>query len=198
MIVRRTGEWAAARKLLAAMPTQVKPAVRRALLQEAHALRGVIVDGIVAQAPGGAPFQPLAALSIVARKLGGFGGTKALIRRGDLLGAIAVVATDDHIFIGVPRAARTRAGDHLADVAQAHEYGTDPIVIPITPRMRRFLAVLFRAAGRSLPPRGSGKGAVVVQIPPRPFLRPAFAAFQRRFTERVLDRVWRALHGAAS
>ena len=198
MIVRRTGDWAAVRKLLAAMPTQVKPAVQRALLQEAHVLRGQMVKGLVAQAPGDAPLRPLAALTLATRRLAGFGGTKALIRRGDLLGAIAVVVTGDQIFIGVPRAAKTRDGDRLADVATAHEYGTDPIVIPITPHMRRFLAALFRAAGKPLPPRGSGKGVVVVQIPARPFVRPVFTAFQRGFTERVLDRVWRSLSGAAS
>lgn len=193
MIIRRTGDWGAARRLLAALPTQVKPAVGRAMLQEAHALRGQIVKGLVAQAPGGVPFKPLAELSVVARKLSGFGGTKALIRRGDLLGGIAVIASADQIFIGVPRAAKTKSGDGLADVAQAHEYGSDPIAIPITPRMRRFLFVLFRAAGRPLPARGSGKGVVVVQIPPRPFLRPAFEQFKVGFTERVLDRAWRLL-----
>lgn len=197
MIVRRTGDWAAARKVLAAMPAQVKPAVHRALLQEAHALRAQIVKGIVAQAPGDAPIRPLVALTVVARKLAGFGGTKALIRRGDLLGAISVVVRGDEIFIGVPRTARSRSGDHLVDVARAHEYGTDPIIIPITPKMRRFLAALLRAAGKPLPPHGSGKGVVVVQIPARPFLRPAFAAFQRGFTARVLDHVWRTLHGGA-
>jgi hypothetical protein len=69
-----------------------------------------------------------------------------------------------------------------------HEYGTDPILIPITPAMRRFLFALLRQAGRA-PSGGSGRGVVVVQVPARPFLRPAFDRFRHGVEKRFLARV---------
>jgi len=52
--------------------------------QEAHALRNDIVQGLTSQAPGGEPLKPPSPLTIAARQLEGFGGSKALIVRGDL------------------------------------------------------------------------------------------------------------------
>jgi hypothetical protein len=156
--------------------------------QEAELLRGEIVNGITAQAPGGEAFKPLSPLTLAARKLAGFGGTKALLVRGDLRNSIAAIVRGDEAFVGVPRKARSKDGRSLVDVAQVQEFGSNPIVIPITPRMRRFLFALLRQAGKE-PSGGSGKGVVVVTIPARPFLRPAFKKFsegaQRRFLGRV-------------
>ena len=41
--------------------------------------------------------------------------------------------------------------------------------------------------------KGSGKGVVVIKIPARPFLRPAFKAFSKDVQKRFLRRVARAL-----
>jgi hypothetical protein len=58
--------------------------------------------------------------------------------------------------------------------------------------MRRYLFALLRAAGTK-PTGGSGKGVVVVRIPARPFLRPAFEKFKhgagRRFMRCVANRM---------
>jgi hypothetical protein len=90
--------------------------------------------------------------------------------------------------VGVPRKARNKSGEALVDVAQVQEFGGPPVVIPITPKMRKFLFAMLRRAGKELG-QGSGRGVVVVQVPARPFLRPAFEKFrqgaQRRFLERV-------------
>jgi hypothetical protein len=110
MRIGLTGDWAAARRLLEALGTRAAAAMHRAVLQEAHAIRGQIVQGLVAQAPAGAPFKPLAALTVAARQLAGFGGTKALLRRGDLLGSITVVTSGGDVFIGVARTARAADG----------------------------------------------------------------------------------------
>lgn len=188
MSVRKTGDWALARHILAEGPAKLRGSIGTAMRQEAELLRGEIVNGITTQAPGGEAFKPLSPLTLAARKLAGFGGTKALLVRGDLRNSIAAIVRGDEAFVGVPRKARSKDGRSLVDVAQVQEFGSNPIVIPITPRMRRFLFALLRQAGKE-PSGGSGKGVVVVTIPARPFLRPAFKKFsegaQRRFLGRV-------------
>lgn len=188
MSVRKTGDWALARRILSQGPTKLRASIGTALRQEAEVLRTEIVTGITAQAPGGEAFKPLSPLTLAARKLAGFGGTKALLVRGDLRNSIATIVKGDEAFVGVPRKARSKDGRSLVDVAQVHEFGSNPIVIPVTPRMRRFLFALLRQSGKE-PTGGSGKGVVVVTIPARPFLRPAFKKFsegaQRRFLGRV-------------
>lgn len=197
MDVRRTGPWPLARQLLASLPARLAPVMRAALAQEAHQLRAQLVEGLTQQAPAGAAFRPLAPLTLAARRLGRFAGTKALLRTGDLRNSIAVLTTSAGVFIGIARTARAADGRSLVDLAQVHEFGTAPIVIPITPAMRRYLAVLFREAGR---PQAAGPstGVVVVHIPARPFMRPVFAAFQRGLDERLLRRAERLLDGWAS
>ncbi|HEU4535854.1 MAG TPA: hypothetical protein VFS00_17135, partial [Polyangiaceae bacterium] len=95
MSVGRTGDWALARRLLAAAPARLRAGVERGLRQEAELLRKGIVEGLTTQAPGGKPLAPPAPLTLAARKLRGFGGTKALLGRGDLRNSIAVVADGD-------------------------------------------------------------------------------------------------------
>lgn len=190
MSARKTGDWALARRLLASGPARLKTAIGKATRQEAELLRSQIVQGITDQAPGGEGFKPLSPLTLAARKHAGFGGTKALLVRADLRNAIAVIMRGDEAFVGVPRKARGSDGRSLADVAQLNEFGSDPILIPITPKMRRLLHALRREAGLTgSSGSGGGKGVVVVEIPPRPFLRPVFKKFvagaQRRFLRRV-------------
>jgi hypothetical protein len=191
-VIGRTGDWAIARRLLTAGPQRLRAAIGTAIQQEAHKLRGEIVQGLTQQAPGGEPLKPPSPLTIASRQLEGFSGQKALIVRGDLRNAISVVASGDEAFIGVPRTAKTKDGDALVDVAKVQEFGGPPVVIPITPKMRKFLFALLRRSGKE-PTGGSGRGVVVVQVPARPFLRPAFEKFRhgagRRFLERVAEQL---------
>lgn len=192
MGVQRTGDWGLAGRLLGAGPTRLRSAIGTAIRQEAHALRTEIVRGLTEQAPGGEPIAPPAPLTLAARKLAGFGGTKALLVRGDLRNSIAVVVEGDEAFIGILRTARAKNGESAADLAKLHEFGGPPVVIPITPKMRRFLAVLFKQAGKE-PGTGSGRGVIVVQVPARPFLRPAFEKFREGASRRFLERVAKEL-----
>lgn len=189
MAVTRTGDWALARRLLTAAPERLRAAVGTAVRQEAHALRNEVVQGLTQQAPGGEPLKPPSPLTLAARRLAGFGGTKSLLVRGDLRNAISVIVDGDEVFVGVPRSARTSDGRSLVDLAQLHEYGGPPVIIPVTPKMRRYLFVLLREAGKTPVAGGASRGAIVVQVPARPFLRPAFARFrlgaERRFLARV-------------
>lgn len=188
MAVMRTGDWARARQLLAAGPQRLRSAIGVAIRQEAQGLRNEIVQGLTSQAPGGEPIKPPAPLTLAARQLEGFGGTKALLVSGDLRNSITVIVEGDEAFIGVPRSARSSGGESLVDLAQLHEYGGPPVIIPITPKMRRFLFALLRQAGKE-PTGGSGRGVVVVQVPARPFLRPAFEKFREGASRRFLERV---------
>ncbi len=188
MAVMRTGDWARARQLLAAGPQRLRSAIGVAIRQEAQGLRNEIVQGLTSQAPGGEPIKPPAPLTLAARQLEGFGGTKALLVRGDLRNSITVIVEGDEAFIGVPRSARSSGGESLVDLAQLHEYGGPPVVIPITPKMRRFLFALLRQAGKE-PTGGSGRGVIVAQVPARPFLRPAFEKFREGASRRFLERV---------
>jgi hypothetical protein len=192
MAVKRTGDWALARRMLEAAPARLRSAVSSALRQEAHALRNQVVRGLTNQAPGGEAIEPVSPLTLAARRLAGFDGTKALLVRGDLRNAIAVIVDGDEVFVGVPRKARSRDGESLADVAQLQEFGGPPVIIPITPKMSRYLSVLFKEAGVESKP-GSGAGVIVVQVPERPFLRPAFEVFRVGAGERFLRRVAREL-----
>jgi phage gpG-like protein len=160
--------------------------------QEAHALRNDIVQGLTSQAPGGEPLKPPSPLTIAARQLEGFGGSKALLVRGDLRDSITVIVQGDEAFIGVSRSARSKDGASMVDLAKLHEFGGPPVIIPITPKMRRFLFALLRKAGKE-PTGGGGRGVIVVQVPARPFLRPAFDKFREGAGRRFLERVAREL-----
>jgi phage gpG-like protein len=192
MAVSRTGDWARARRLLTAAPQRLQAAIGTAVRQEAHALRNEIVQGLTSQAPGGEPLKPPSPLTIAARQLEGFGGSKALIVRGDLRNSITVIVQGDEAFIGVSRSARSKDGASMVDLAKLHEFGGPPVIIPITPKMRRFLFALLRQAGKE-PTGGGGRGVIVVQVPARPFLRPAFDKFREGASRRFLERVAREL-----
>ncbi|WP_404364395.1 hypothetical protein ACIHQR_30055 [Corallococcus coralloides] len=192
MAVSRTGDWARARQLLAAGSSRLEGAIQAALRQEAHALRKEVVQGLTQQAPGGESLRPPSPLTLAARQLAGFSGTKALLVSGVLRNSISVVVEGDEAFIGVPRSAKSPDGESLVDVAQLQEYGGPPVVIPMTPKMRRFLFALLRQAGQART-GGSGRGVIVTQTPARPFLRPAFARFRQGASRRFLARVAKEL-----
>ena len=190
--VTRIGGWARVEELLATAPQRVQTAVDKALLQEGHFLRTKIVEGIREQAPGGRPFTPLSPATLAIRKFRGFGGTKALIVRGDLRNSVTVTRDGDRILVGVLRTAKGRAGQPLVDVAELQEHGSRPIVMKLTPKARAFLHAAFRRAGLDAPGAGHAPtGIAIVQIPPRPFLAPVFEKYaqpeqiSRRFLERV-------------
>jgi len=192
MAVSRTGDWARARRLLTAAPQRLQAAIGTAVRQEAHALRNEIVQGLTSQSPGGEALKPPSPLPIAARQLEGFSGSTALIVRGALRHAITVIVQGDEAFIGVSRSARSKDGASMMDLANLHEFGGPPVIIPMTPKMRRFLFALLRQAGKE-PTGGSGRGVSVVQVPARPFLRPAFDKFREGATRRFLERVAREL-----
>lgn len=192
MKVTKTGDWTAARRILASGPKRIREAQDKAVLQEAQFFRTKIVEGLRSGAPGGQAFQPLAPTTLAIRRLRGGKGTKPLIHHGDLRNSIAVVREGNGVFVGVLRSAKSSGGGSLVNIAAVHEFGSRPIVVKITPKVRRFLHAAFRKAG--LDEKAGDRpstGVAVIRIPARPFLRPVFEKYgapeevARRFVERV-------------
>lgn len=192
MKLTKTGEWAAARRILASAPKRIREAQDKAVLQEAQFFRTKIVEGLRSGSPGGQAFQPLAPTTLAIRRLRGGKGTKPLIHHGDLRNSIAVVKEGDGVFVGVLRSAKGSGGASLVNVAAIHEFGSRPIVLKITPKVRALLHAAFRKAGLDKPAGDRpSTGVAVIRIPARPFLRPVFETYgapeevAKRFVERV-------------
>src|SRR3990172_2718315 len=106
-----TGDWALASNILRTAPVRLRVAIDRAVMQEAQFFRTKVIEGFREQSPGGQPFKPLAETTLAIRRFKGFGGTKALMVRGDLRNSIKVTkkttALGAEAFIGVHRAEKT-------------------------------------------------------------------------------------------
>ncbi|MCG8416636.1 MAG: phage virion morphogenesis protein [Proteobacteria bacterium] len=196
MTARKTGKWNEARRILRTAQTQFRRARMQATRQEALALKREIVLGLTSGKPGGRRLAPLESSTVATRRARRIRGTKPLLARGDLRRSISVVVTPTgDAFIGILRTATNRRGEKLVDVATVHEFGKT-VVVPLTPASRRFLMATLRTAEIRPEQTGAGEtGIVVVRIPARPFLRPAFKQFSRRAKDRFLRRIAGALTG---
>lgn len=192
------GDWEKARTILNNVQG-LRNAINSAVLAEAHYARREIVKGITKQSPGGKDFLPLAKLTLLLRRAGGFRGTKALIVTATLRNSITVKPVDrGRAFVGVLRNAQRPDGKELFNIARVHEMGAT-FVIRVTPRMRAWLMATLREAngnkmggmrgqrgrdkvsGRYTPaPRwrpsggagGFARGVLVIRIPARPYIQP--------------------------
>ena len=196
----KIGDWALANRVLVTAGKKMEKAIKKTLLQEAHLYRKEMVQGLRTGAPGGKKFQKLARSTILSRRFKKVGGTKPLIRTGDLRNSITVIERSGNVFVGVPRSAKGKDGRSLVNIARVHEFGSKPIVIRITPKMRRLLAAMFRSTGKKSGEYGggeSGGGAVmVIQIPARPFMRPVELKLRKGRKKRVEARMRKNLGGA--
>lgn len=201
-----TGQWNVARRILQTSPARIQKALDMATLQEAHYLRKLVVQGMREQAPAGQAFKALSPLTLALRRFQKFRGTKALLRRGDLRNSINVTKVEAGVaFVGVLRTARNKDGESLANIAELNEYGSRPIIIRITQKMREFLGMVMKdqkGSGGGSPGGGSGGGRqgdsfLVVRIPPRPFFRPIIEKHFKpeEVKMRFLARVGRLLNG---
>ncbi len=162
------------------MKDRIPGVMRDALKKEAYALKTTIQKGIRSQAPGGKRFTPLAPSTIKVK-----GSSKALIDQGDLIRSVNVTkATGDAIFVGVHRNARNSKGDELYNIAEIHEFGTDPYEIPVTPKLWWWWEAMATVGffDYSLP-----YNCKVIHHPgvsERPFLRPSFDQWSKHVEER--------------
>lgn len=179
--VQTTGDWKRALEKLKKIEKEAARALQRAILAEAHVIRGEMVGGI----DSGAGFAPHAPATPYLRRATGRGkGSKVLIASAAMRNSITVVPIPGGgAFVGVHRSARKGR----IRIAQIQEGGA---TITVTPRMRRFLHAMLRKAGA---PRLTGGGAAVatIRIPPRPFIGPIVekhrnsGELQRRIAARI-------------
>ena len=161
--------------------------LRQALLKEGHELRKIIVSGLRAQAPGGDSIKPLKPITIALRGARGSGGmksSKALIDSATMIRSVKVWELHGlSVFVGVHRSARSKDGKELANIAEIHEFGTKPFVIPVTDKMRRWWMAMV-AAGVFNAPLSPTKTAIQHPgIPARPWLRPGYKLWTRTAKE---------------
>lgn len=107
------------------------------------------------------------------RKTARRGPSKALIRRGDLIGGINVKRlTFGHYTVGVHRGERgRRGGSDLVNIAEIHEYGTKSYTMTVTDKMVKFSKFLYIMGILEVPWK---KGQTLrKKIDARPFLRPS-------------------------
>lgn len=190
----KTGDWSKTRTTFFANATRLDGAIRKAMKQEGQFLRKKLVQGMRKQAPGGRQFKKLAKTTVATRRFRGFRGTKALVRTGGqgLIGSINVLQKRDFVFIGVQRSVRADDGRLLADIMRINEFGSKPIIIKITPKMRRFLFAAFDAHRATRGLEGNmAIGVIVVTIPARPVFGPVFKRFAkpRVLKKRVMNRL---------
>ena len=156
-------------------------AVHQATSQLALFLAGNIRSGIRSGHPtGGEKFKPLAESTKKMKR-----SSKPLINHGDLLRSIAAqqVATGPNKtdwFIGVHRAVRAPNGRAMWNLAEIHEFGTDPFMIPVTPKLRGFWMAM---AAKGIFAAPLHRGTLILfhpGVPARPFLRPPWEAFLQK------------------
>ncbi len=190
---RKTGDWAGAKELLSSCAIGFKAAIKDAVQNEAKELKEQTIKGLKTQAPGGDKLKPLSKLTQASRAMRGIRSAKALIAGGALLEAITVTIKGSQVFIGISPNATTSDGRSIEQAAVVQEFGAGPIVIPMTPAMRRYLFAMMRKQGIT-PKAGSGDGVVIVNIPARPFLQPAFERFSKNVSSRFMDKISRKLN----
>lgn len=174
--IRLFGDWDRLDRMLARARRDIEPAMDAALQAVSEMAAEDVRRGVQSQAPGGQKLRPPARSTILARRMSGISGNKALIRTGKIYGSVvARPAGRLRYRVGIPD-----PGD--ARVAAMHERGAGPFFVRLTPKMMAFLF----ASGIIVPRRRGGRteggrpGYAVIRIPARPVFKPMAAAIGRR------------------
>lgn len=171
---RMTGQWKKAMQILTSAPTRIPPALRKAIMQEAHFLRAKMIEGLKSGSPGGQTLVPNSPLTIAKK-----GSSKPLIDSGAMMRSIAVHATSGGAFVGIKRGAVGKGGKDTVNLAMLHEKGA-VITMRMTQRQRRFLFVMLSKHGSSATTSaGSGGGMLRIRIPARPFITPVLDMYAK-------------------
>jgi hypothetical protein len=208
--VLKYGDWDKARAILGKGTRPIFSAAGKAWEQEAKFLKRRLQEGIKAQAPGGKSFKPLAPTTLAVRKFLGFNGNKALMVTREFLQAIAVKklgrrgTATFQVFVGILNGSKGGkrlipgpSNRDLYKIALLEEFGSNPIMIQVTDRMRRFFFAAMRSKMRRrwLAKRdflaGKSSGVIIVRIPPRPVFQPTWAKWgpgSRGRVQMVMDK----------
>jgi phage gpG-like protein len=190
--VKLVGDWENATRITERMNERFDQAAEKAILQEAHYLRGKMVQNVTTGGNlAGAPFAPLSPMTLAVRQFTGRGGTKPLIVTGALRNAITVIKVNGGVFVGIKRSSKGKGGGGGANLAELHEFGGGPWTRPMTDKQRRFLAAAARNAGIHFGDPPQGGHALKIRIPARPFIQPVVDQFARG--EDVKKRFWNSV-----
>lgn len=194
------GDWEGAIKVSKAIGLDTS--IYRAIRQEAALAERMVKQNLTQGGhPAGAPFAALSPWTVAARRLAkpSIKGTKPLMARGDMRNSVTHVVVHDEkrytvAFVGLLRQAKggKPGSEYMVNIGVIQEFGKT-IVVRLTPKMIRFLGVLAKAAGKGrssgAAKPAAGRRFLVIHIPARPFIRPAFALWSkdagRRFQKRV-------------
>lgn len=167
--VRLTGDWKKLDRTLAKAPKRIQEARIQLTKAEAQFFEGEMKRGIANQNPGGRRFKPLSASTLLARRIAGVSSNRALVGLIDEISSRRI--SGGGWFAGI-------FDRQAAAIGRIHEEGVGPILIKITPKMRRYLfGVLFKGRPRS---GGTSTGVLSITIPARPFVRPVLVREARR------------------
>ena len=163
-----------------------REALKKAVLQEALYIHGLMVQGMLSGAPAGQAFARHSPLTMAIASVRGTSGTKILIQSGTLLGSIKVTPIAGGAFVGVKRG--SGGGYQLATL---HEYGKSWMM---TDGQRKFIGAMLRMSGISADADrggGAGGGGGRITIPARPFIGPILAAHCKpeQVKKRINDRL---------
>lgn len=180
------------------LPKAIEKAIRQEVALAERMMKENLTKG---GQPAGAPFAALSPWTLAARRLAKppIKGTKALMARGDMRNAITHVVfgrgAEAVGFAGVLRQTKSGrpGGAPMVNIAAVHEFGKT-IVVRMTPKMIRFLAVLAKEAKMPAKTNPGGAGTagnrfLVIHIPARPFIRPVFALWSKDAPARFMKRV---------
>jgi hypothetical protein len=175
MTTGMTGNWNGVSRLLArgANPAVWRQAKRRAVLREAHRLRGLMVESFNKGGPPGKRWRRLSVFTQLVSRALGHGDRRPLMRSGDLRNSHSVVERDDNVFVGVHRTTRGRKSrSRMMNIAVIQEFGAGPTSIRVTRKMRGFFHFLHIKTKGQIKPLSPSTTVIVVRIPPRPWIGP--------------------------
>jgi hypothetical protein len=166
--VKLVGSWKQAQKMLAASPSTFDRALKKVVHEQAEQLAASIRKNILRNTP------PPNAASTVALK----GSSKTLVKSGEMANSVQISWHGKFsAIIGIPASAKKA----LARLADIHEHGR-VIVQQMTDKQRKFLHARFPGMGS-----GTGTGIIVIHIPARPFIKPAFEEYNLKGKPKFLD-----------
>lgn len=206
------GPWKGAGAMLAKAgnPALWRRAKKRAVLKEAHRLRGLMIQAFNAGGPPGKKWKRLTFFTKLVSWAKGHGiRGRPLMVTGDLRNSHSVVEEDDEtVFVGVHRTARSKgtrgrdkqgrftragAGKGMVSLAAVHEFGSRPIYINTSPtsakgrRIRKFFIWLFKKTRGRIKPLRKNTVGIVVRIPPRPWIGPIWEQEADRAAQNITN-----------
>jgi len=179
--MRLTGDWRTVGPMLKALNIVAPQIVHRAVQQEALLYEKEMKERIVKQDIVPPELSPL---TLAIRKLNRNSGTKALAVTGALMRSIKTITPVNptvkgfQVFVGVNRKSRTNLhggkgwSAKLINVAMAQELGTKKFYIRVTPKLRKFWALLWWMGFVAAPLKASTTVLGPFQTPARPFIGP--------------------------